>query len=447
MSSYDVIVIGSGAGGRHAGPASGAVGQADPAARARRLAAARAGELAGARTCSCESRYVSPDTWHDADGEPFQPAGPLLRRRRDQAVRRGAVPAAQGGLRRAPPPRRHLARVADLLRRHGAVLHAGRAALPGARRARRGSDRAAGERALSVPRRLARAAHPAAVRRPRRRPACIRSTRRAASCSTRRTCRSARACGATNCDGFPCLVHAKSDAEVIARPAGAGAPERHAADQRRGGAARDQPAGTAVTEVVVEHDGDDGDVHAATSSSSPAARPTPPSCCWRRPTTSTRTGSPTAPTRSGATTCSTTARRCSRSPRKRTRPCSRRRSGVNDFYFSGRRGLRLPARQHPDGRQVAGADVPRRKAGRDACSRRRGRWRRSPSTRSISGCRPRICRGPRTGSRSTSDGNDHAQLHARRNEEPEATLYDQLKSMLGRPRHAPRTTCSRTTST
>ncbi len=35
------------------------------------------------------------------------------------------------------------------------------------------------------------------------------------------------------------------------------------------------------------------------------------------------------------------------------------------LLFLGRRGLRVPAREHPDGRQVAGADVPRREARRD----------------------------------------------------------------------------------
>ena len=38
--------------------------------------------------------------------------------------------------------------------------------------------------------------------------------------------------------------------------------------------------------------------------------------------------------------------------------------GLNDFYFGARR-LRVPAREHPDDRQVAGADVPRREADRD----------------------------------------------------------------------------------
>ena len=143
-----------------------------------------------------DNRYVSPDTWYDAQRQGVPAAGPLLRRRRDEALRRGALPPAQGGLRRAPPPRRHLARLADLLRRARAVLHAGRAALRGARRPRRGPDRAAGERAVPVPGRLARAADPAALRRPRDGRATTRSTRRAASGSTRRTCRTAPACAA-----------------------------------------------------------------------------------------------------------------------------------------------------------------------------------------------------------------------------------------------------------
>ena len=67
---------------------------------------------------------------------------------------------------------------------------------------------------------VARAAHPAALRRSRGRRATTRSTRRAGSCSTRRTCRYSACVRCATCDGFPCLVHAKSDAEVLGvRPA------------------------------------------------------------------------------------------------------------------------------------------------------------------------------------------------------------------------------------
>ena len=195
MSSYDVIVIGSGAGGgtlvRHLAPSG------------KRILLLERGDWLPrepqnwlARDVFVDNRYVSPDTWYDERRQALPAAGPLLRRRRHEALRRGAVPPARGGLRRAAPPRRHLARVADRLRRDGAVLHAGRAALPGARRARRGPDRAAGQRALPVPGGQPRAAHPAALRRPRggRAPPVPRAVRRA--CSTRTTCRTAPACAA-----------------------------------------------------------------------------------------------------------------------------------------------------------------------------------------------------------------------------------------------------------
>ena len=45
MSDYDVIIIGTGRGRGHAGATPGALGQEDPAARTRRVAAAGAAEL------------------------------------------------------------------------------------------------------------------------------------------------------------------------------------------------------------------------------------------------------------------------------------------------------------------------------------------------------------------------------------------------------------------
>ena len=165
--SYDVIIIGSGAGGgtlaRHLAPSG------------KRILLLERGDWLprepqnwSAADVFVDNRYVSPDTWYDARRQALPAAGALLRGRRDQAVRRGAVPLPQRGLRRAAPPRRGLARLADLLRGDGALLHQGRAALRGARRARRGPDRTARQRALPVPGRLARAAHPAALGRLRR---------------------------------------------------------------------------------------------------------------------------------------------------------------------------------------------------------------------------------------------------------------------------------------
>ena len=195
--------------------------------------------------------------------------------------------------------------------------------LPGARRAGRGSDRAAGQRALPVPGGLPRAADPAALRRPGEEgyhpfhaPCGILVNEANLPYSI------CVKCG--DCDGFPCPLHAKSDAEVIGvRPA----LEHDNVTLLRNARAvklETNPAGTAVTSVVVERRRRNRAVRRATSWSSPAARPTPPSCCSPPPATSTRTGWPTAPTRSAATSCTTTARRCSPCRRSRTRPSSRR---------------------------------------------------------------------------------------------------------------------------
>ena len=124
------------------------------------------------------------------------PAHQLLRRRQHQVLRRGALPPAPRGLRRDQAPRRHLARLAHRLRGPRALLHAGRAALPRPRRARRRSDGAAGERAVPAPGGEPRAAHPAALATIWRAWACGRFTSRSASCSTSRTRRRAGASAA-----------------------------------------------------------------------------------------------------------------------------------------------------------------------------------------------------------------------------------------------------------
>ena len=58
-----------------------------------------------------------------------------------------------------------------------------------------------------------------------------------------------------DCDGFPCLVHAKSDAEVIAVRPALKFPNVTLVTNARATALRTNAAGTAVTEVVVERDG------------------------------------------------------------------------------------------------------------------------------------------------------------------------------------------------
>ena len=182
---------------RHARPSARAAGQAHPDPRARRLRAARE-RRTGTRARSTSRRsYHTKEVWHDKDGKPLHPHtnyyvggntkfyGAALFRLREQDFGELA------------PSRRHLAGVADQLRRPRAVLHAGRAPLPRARPARRGPDRAAGERRLSVSCGQPRAAHPAAQRRLHALRDRSRSMCRSASGSTRRTRRTAAASAAT----------------------------------------------------------------------------------------------------------------------------------------------------------------------------------------------------------------------------------------------------------
>ena len=188
MDAYDVIIVGSGAGG---GTLAGHL-----APSGKRILLLERGDWLprepqnwSAQDVFVDNRYVSPDTWYDAPGKPFQPQihynvggatklyGAALYRLRAEDF---------GELQ---PPRRRVAGLADRLRRARALLHDGRAAVRGAWRPRRGSDGAAGQRALPVPGGLPRAAHPAALRRPGGGglPPVPRALRRAAATSP--TCR------------------------------------------------------------------------------------------------------------------------------------------------------------------------------------------------------------------------------------------------------------------
>ena len=117
-----------------------------------------------------DGRYISPDTWYDAKGKPFQPQvhyfvggatklyGAALYRLRARGLRRAAATTTA-----SRPPGRisyddmepYYTQAEQLYQVHGA----------------RGEDPTEPpvERALPVPGALARAADPAAVRRPRRR--------------------------------------------------------------------------------------------------------------------------------------------------------------------------------------------------------------------------------------------------------------------------------------
>ena len=144
-----------------------------------------------------------------------------------------------------------------------------------------------------------------------------------------------------NCDGFPCMVHAKSDAEVLGvRPALEYA-NVTLMTERRGGQARVQTPpdrGDRCRRRTRRRDGDaQRDIVVVMRRRE--LRQAAADLSQRR---SIRTASPTAPIRSAATTCSTTARRCWRS-RWRTNPTVFQKTlGLNDFYFSGGEDFEFP---------------------------------------------------------------------------------------------------------
>src|SRR4051794_13275566 len=253
MSSYDVIIIGSGAGG-------GTLVRALAPSGKRILLLERGGWLARepqnwqSHDVFVDNRYVSQDTWYDADDKPFQPQvhyyvggatklyGAALYRLRAEDFGElrhhdGLSPAWPISYDEMEP---YYTRAEQLYQVHGA----------------RGEDPTEPPASAPYP-------HPAVSHEPRiqqlsddleaagHQPfhapcgvlldehnmpysACVR-------CST--------------CDGFPCLVHAKSDAEVLGvRPA----VEHRNVTLLTGAhavALQTDAPGTTVTGVVVEHDG------------------------------------------------------------------------------------------------------------------------------------------------------------------------------------------------
>ena len=332
-----MIIIGSGAGGGTLAYTPGAVRQAHPAPRARAYVP-REKENWDSHAVNVEARYHIKEAVarQGRQGVPRRRA--LLRRRQHQVLRRRADPSAQAGLRRGTPPRRHLAGVADHLRRPRAVLHAGRASVSGARRARRRSDRAARQRALPAPAAQPRAAHPGARRRPDAARSPARSPCRSASCCDEQNPRREHAASAaTPATAFP--------ASCTPRPT-----RRSSASTRR----CEHPNVTLLTDAYVTRletsrvrpRGDGGPRRAQRRARRPIRRTSWSSSCGRhqlggaaaalgqRPPS--RTVWPTARTSSAATTCATSTRCSWRSRATRTRRASRRRSGLNDFYFASK---------------------------------------------------------------------------------------------------------------
>ena len=293
------------------------------------------------------------------EGQAVPAAGPLLRRRRDEALRRRALPPARGGLRRAPASRRHLARMADLVRRARALLHAGRAAyhVHGAA-ARIRPSRPRAPRTRTRPCRTSRGSSSWPTT--SRRPATTRSTRPCGIMLDEANMPYSTCVRCATCDGFPCLVHAKSDAEVLGVRPALEHPNVTLLTNATASGSRPTPAGHAVTEVVVEHDGTRsaiaGDIVVVSvrrrqlgeAAARVRQRQAPERPGQRLGPGRPELHVPREPGRAG--------------PLARREPDRLPEDARAQRLLLRRRRLRLPAREHPDGRQVAGADVPRREA-------------------------------------------------------------------------------------
>jgi choline dehydrogenase-like flavoprotein len=254
MSTYDVIIIGSGAGGgtlaRHLAPSG------------KRILLLERGDWLPrepqnwlARAVFVENRYVSPDTWYDERGKPFQPQvhyfvggatklyGAALYRLRAEDFGElrhhdGISPAWPIGYDDIEPYytlaermyQVHGARGEDPTEPHASAPYPFPAVSHEPRIQQLSDDlAAAGHHPFHAPCgvMLEEDDMPHS--------ACVR-------CST--------------CDGFPCLVHAKSDAEVLGVRPALEHPNVTLLRNARAVRLETNDAGTAVTGVVVDREGE-----------------------------------------------------------------------------------------------------------------------------------------------------------------------------------------------
>ena len=253
MESYDVIIIGSGAGGgtlaRHLAPSGKRILLLE-----RGDWLTREPENWSTTDVFVDNRYVSADTWYDAEGAPFQPQvhyfvggatklyGAALYRLRKEDFGElrhhdGVSPAWPIGYDELEP---YYTLAEQLYEVHGA----------------RGEDPT--EPPTSAPYPFPALAHEpriqqlsddleAAGHHPFHAPCGVRLNAADMAYSTCIRCRT--------CDGFPCLVHAKSDAEVLGvRPA---LEHPNVTLLRNAQVVRleTSPSGTEVSEVVVDRAG------------------------------------------------------------------------------------------------------------------------------------------------------------------------------------------------
>ena len=253
MSSFDVIIIGSGAGGgtlaRHLAPSG------------KRILLLERGDWLPrepqnwqASDVFVDGRYVSPDTWHYADGSPFQPQvhyfvggatklyGAALYRLRAEDFGElrhhdGISPAWPIGYDEMEP---YYTLAEQLYQVHGA----------------RGEDPT--EPPASAPYPFPAVSHEPRIQQLSDALAAAGLHPFHAPCGVMldESNRPYSACvRCDNCDGFPCLVHAKSDAEVIGVRPALEHPNVTLLTNAEAVVLHTSPSGREVTQVVVDHGG------------------------------------------------------------------------------------------------------------------------------------------------------------------------------------------------
>jgi len=251
--TYDIIIIGSGAGGgtlaRHLAPSGKSILLLE-----RGDWLTREPENWSAEEVFVKNRYVSSDTWRDKNGKPFQPGvhyfvggatkmyGAALYRLRKEDFGElkhhdGISPAWPISYEEMEPS---YTKAEQMYQVHGA----------------RGEDPT--EPPASAPYPFPAVSHEPRIQKlsddlvrtgyhPFHAPCGIMLNEKNMPFSTCVRC--------MDCDGFPCVVHAKSDAEVLAVRPALQYPNVTLLTNARVAKLNTNPNGTAVTEVVVNHSG------------------------------------------------------------------------------------------------------------------------------------------------------------------------------------------------
>ena len=435
MSDYDVIVIGSGAGGGTLVAPPRPVRQARAAARARRLAAARAAELAGPRRVR---------------RQPLRVRGHVVRRATARRSSRRCTTAS------AAPRSSTAPRCTGCARRTSASCatttgsrRPGRSTTPRwspTTRSPSSSTRSTARAARIRPSRRRRAPYPfpAVSHEPRIQQlsddleaAGLRPVPRAVRRPAGRGRHAAQPLRALrHLRRLPVPGAREVRRRGARRAAGARARQRDADDERRGGAARDERrTARAVTGVVVDHAGEretfTGDLVVVSCGAANSARLLLASATDAHPD-----GLANGSGQVGRNYMFHNSQAVLALSKEENPTVFQKTLGLNDFYF-GSPDFEFPLGQHPDGREVLGGDVPRREADPDPPRAGAHARARSRGTRSTSGSRRRISRAPRTASRCATTASVRLS-YTPTNEVPKAAPAARAQVDAGASRHAPR---------